>query len=61
VGNETPFTKEVLVKLYGDADSYLEAFTKSLDATIKARYLLPLDRQRILDAQRARANELFGG
>jgi hypothetical protein len=60
VGNETPFAKDVLVKLYGDADAYLEAFTKSLDATIKARYLLPLDRQRLLDAQRARAAELFG-
>ena len=60
VGNETPFTKDELVKLYGDTETYLEKFTKSLDATIKARFLLPLDRQRILDAQRARAAELFG-
>jgi hypothetical protein len=58
-GNEIALPKDELVKRYGSAAAYLERFTTSLDRTIKARFLLQLDRQRILDAQEARAEELF--
>jgi hypothetical protein len=59
VGVETTLSADVLERLYGDAQGYMEAFTKSLDATIKAGFLLELDRQAILDAQELRANEVF--
>jgi hypothetical protein len=58
-GNETSLGAEVLERLYGDEDGYMEAFTASLDETIDAGFLLQLDRQPILDVQRARANEAF--
>jgi hypothetical protein len=51
---------DVLRGLYGDAAGYMKAFTKRLDATIKAGFLLKLDRPAILDAQEIRANEVFG-
>jgi hypothetical protein len=60
VGVETPLSLGVLEELYGDAAGYMKAFTKSLDATIKAGFLLELDRQAILDAQEIRANDGFG-
>jgi hypothetical protein len=51
---------DVLAERYGDAAQYMKEFTKSLDATIEAGFLLELDRQAILDAQQLRANEAFG-
>ena len=60
VGVETALSIDVLRRLYGDAEGYMKAFTKRLDATIKAGFLLKLDRQAILDAQEIRANEVFG-
>jgi hypothetical protein len=58
-GNEIALPKDQLVKRYGDVAGHLAQFTTSLDRTIKAKFLLQLDRQRILDAQKARAEELF--
>jgi hypothetical protein len=60
-GIETPLTPEVLTGLYDDADDYLEQFTKSLDATIAAGYLLRSDRAELLEAARAKAATAFGG
>ena len=54
-GNETSLGADVLHQLYGDEDGYMDAFTASLDETIKAGFLLELDRQPILDTQVARA------
>jgi hypothetical protein len=59
VGVETPLPKDELVRRYVDALGYMAEFTKSLDETIDAGYLLELDRRRILDTQTQRANELF--
>jgi hypothetical protein len=60
VGVETPLPKAELVERYVDALGYMAEFTKSLDDTIDAGYLLEIDRQRILDTQNQRAKELFG-
>jgi hypothetical protein len=60
VGVETPLPKDELVRRYVDPVSYMAEFTKSLEDTIDAGYLLELDRQRILTEQRTRADELFG-
>jgi hypothetical protein len=60
VGVETALSPDILEALYGDAEGYMKAFVKSLDATIKAGFLLELDRQAILDAQEIRANDVFG-
>ena len=59
-GVETLLSADALTKAYGDVQHYMREFTKSLDATIKAGFLLELDRQAILDAQEARANDAFG-
>jgi hypothetical protein len=59
VGVETPLPKDELVRRYVDVVGYMAEFTKSLDDTIDAGYLLELDRQRILEEQQARASELF--
>jgi hypothetical protein len=61
LGNETPLTPDVLADRYDDADSYMKQFTKRLDATIKAGYLLELDRASILASTRTRAEQLLPG
>jgi hypothetical protein len=60
IGNETPLPAASLQQLYGNAQGYMTKFTHSLDSAIKQGYLLPQDRQGILDAQRGKANAAFG-
>jgi hypothetical protein len=60
-GTETPLDAGLLERLYRDADGYMTAFTASLDETIEAGFLLELDRQPILELQRANANAVFAG
>ena len=52
-GNETSLGGDVLTSLYGDEDGYWDVFTASLDKTIKAGFLLELDRKALLDTQAA--------
>ncbi len=59
VGRETAFPNEVLTKRYGDVQTYLAEFTTSLDATIKAGFLLEDDRPALLEAQTAKAQAAF--
>jgi hypothetical protein len=59
-GNETPLAADVMTERYGDAAQYMKDFTKSLDRTIDAGFLLELDREAILEAQEIRANAAFG-
>lgn len=59
VGRETLLPTETLVARYGDADRYLTEFTAALDATIRARYLLPADREPILRQMAAQARDAF--
>jgi hypothetical protein len=58
-GIERPLGADVLASLYGDADEYMAQFTKSLDATIKAGFLLKADRAQILDAATEKAESLL--
>lgn len=58
-GREMPFPHEVLADRYGDVQSYLAEFTASLDATIRAGFLLEDDRAELLEAQTAMAHEAF--
>ena len=58
-GRETTLPYEVLVSRYGDVQTYLAEFTISLDATIKAGFLLEDDRSAILEAQTAKAHAAF--
>jgi Alpha/beta hydrolase domain len=49
-GSGEPFDADTLSRLYpGGKTEYLERFTKSLDATIRAGYLLRADRSEILE------------
>jgi len=59
VGIETFLAPDVLTERYGTVEQYMREFTKSLDATIKAGFLLKIDRQAILDEQQVRADEAF--
>jgi Alpha/beta hydrolase domain len=53
-GTGEPFDQATLRRLYpGGADDYLEHFTKALDGAIGSRFLVPADRQEILDLARA--------
>lgn len=48
-GTAVPFDKATLVKLYpGGKAAYLKAFTRSLEAAIRAGHILPEDREEIL-------------
>jgi hypothetical protein len=58
-GREVPLPREVLVGRYGDLHTYLQEFTISLDATIRAGFLLHDDRAWILQAQTAKARAAF--
>lgn len=50
VGVGEPFDKDTLAKLYpGGKDDYLKRFDASLSSAIRAGYILPEDRQEILD------------
>lgn len=60
-GRETLLPYEVLDARYGDVQTYLAEFTISLDATIRAGYLLEQDRAAILQAQTAKAQAAFTG
>lgn len=59
-GVETPLGADVIAERYGDAARYMKEFTKSLDRTIEAGFLLEIDRDAILDAQSVRASAVFG-
>lgn len=59
VGRETLLPTETLVARYGDADRYLTEFTAALDATIRARYLLPADREPILRQMATQVRDAF--
>jgi hypothetical protein len=49
-GSGEPFDAAAIARLYpGGVADYLERFTDSLDAAIRAGFLLPADRQEILD------------
>ncbi len=49
-GSGEVFDAETLERLYpGGAADYLDRFTRALDATIDAGFLLAADRQEILD------------
>jgi hypothetical protein len=58
-GRETPLPPDVLADRYGDAQTYLAEFTASLDATIRAGFLLEQDRAELLEAQAAKAHAAF--
>jgi len=58
-GRETPLPPDVLADRYGDAQTYLAEFTASLDATIRAGFLLEQDRAELLEAQAAKAHKAF--
>lgn len=58
-GREMPFPHEVLTGRYGDVQGYLAEFTVSLDATIRAGFLLEEDRAELLEAHTAMAHEAF--
>jgi hypothetical protein len=49
VGQTVPLPDDELVRRYGDLQGYLAAFTESLDATIRAGFVLPQDRAALLD------------
>jgi len=56
---ETSLGVDILKQLYGGADRYMREFTASLDETIKAGYLLEVDRQQILDTHGPLADKAF--
>jgi hypothetical protein len=58
-GNETSLGVDVPKQLYGAADKYVREFTASLDDTIKAGYLLEVDRQQIFDTHGPLADRAF--
>lgn len=58
-GREVPLTHAVLAERYGDLQTYLTEFTISLDATIRAGYLVKEDRAELLKHQTAKARAAF--
>jgi hypothetical protein len=58
-GLETALPYEVIAGRYGDVQTYLAEFTISLDATIKAGFLLQDDRPALLEAQTTKAHSAF--
>lgn len=58
-GREVPLPHEVLAERYGDLQTYLTEFTISLDATIRAGYLVKEDRATLLKDQTAKAHTAF--
>jgi hypothetical protein len=58
-GKETPLAADVLADLYGDADTYVDEFTESFDATIDAGFVLKMDRAEALDAATEKAESLL--
>jgi hypothetical protein len=59
IGTEAALPADVLASRYGDARTYLEQFTASLDATIAAGFLLESDRAQVLEDAAAKAEALF--
>jgi Alpha/beta hydrolase domain len=59
VGRETPLPTDELVARYQNAAGYMTEFAAALDATIRARYLLPADREPILRDVTAAAQRAF--
>jgi len=59
LGIEQPLSSATLRSKYGNVSTYMSAFTKSLDKTIKAGHLLTLDRWAIIAAQLAKARVAF--
>ena len=60
-GREAVLDADVLARCYGDASTYLSKFAASLDATIDAGFLLPLDRAALLASAAASAERAFAG
>jgi hypothetical protein len=58
-GVENPIPADVLASRYDDVDAYIDQFTKRLDATIKAGFLLKSDRAEILETATAKAASLL--
>lgn len=58
-GREVPLPHEVLAERYGDLQTYLTEFTISLDATIRAGFLVKEDRATLLKDQTAKAYTAF--
>lgn len=58
-GREVPLPHEVLAERFGDLQTYLTEFTISLDATIRAGYLVKEDRAELLKDQTAKAHTAF--
>jgi len=58
-GREVLLPPGVLTHRYGDVHTYLAEFTVSLDATIRAGFLLNDDRAAILEPQTAKAHKAF--
>lgn len=58
-GREVPLPHEVLAERYGDLQTYLTEFTISLDATVRAGYLVKEDRAELLKDQTAKAHTAF--
>lgn len=58
-GREVPLPFGVLAERYGDLQTYLAEFTISLDATIRAGYLVKEDRTELLKDQTAKAHAAF--
>ncbi len=58
-GIEHPIAADELASRYGDVDTYMDRFTKSLDATTKAGYLLKSDRAEILETTTAKAESVL--
>lgn len=58
-GREVPLPHQVLAERYGDLKTYLAEFTISLDAAVRAGYLLKEDRAQLLRGQTAKAHAAF--
>lgn len=52
-GHRDDFTKSQLATLYSSHDDYVDKVTKSADAAVKARYLLPADRDAMVDKSKS--------
>ena len=58
-GSRDALARSTLVARYRDASRYLSEFTEALDATIRAGYLLPADREQILRDAADQARNAF--
>ena len=59
-GHEAPLDSAVLAKKYKSVDAYMKRFTAGLNAMIKAGYIVPLDRAKLIADQKEKATQLLG-